>query len=316
MKNLCAQILLTTALAAQGLPDPDAPRMRIELEFLCGGTLAGREAGTDGERRSAAFIAQRMAVAGLDPIKAGGLGGATPYHCPWTAGGIAYTNAAGVIAGQDPAMAGQYVFVTAHFDHLGTRWGQIYPGADDNASGTVALLEVARLLRHSRPRRSIAFLALTAEEEGLLGSEAFLEAPPIPLEAIKADLNLDMVGRGRKGELHVMPARMEGEVTGLVAEARAIAPGHGITLSAGIDDLWERSDHYSFARKGIPSICFHTGLHGDYHEPTDTPDKIDYGKLATSVKIIRDLALKTANAETAPAPIPEAVWRTWKWGSF
>jgi Zn-dependent M28 family amino/carboxypeptidase len=221
-----------------------------------------------------------------------------------------------VIPGQDPARAGEYVFITAHFDHLGVSWGQIYPGADDNASGTVALMEAMRLLRHCRPKRSLAFLAVSGEEEGLLGSEAFLADPPIPLKAIVADINMDMVGRGAKGELHVMPASTSGEVTTLTRDARDLAPAQGLTLSAGIEQYWERSDHYSFARRGIPSLCFNSGMHADYHQPTDTPDKIDYGKIVIAVNLIRELALRTANAADAPQVLPETEWQAWTWGPF
>lgn len=310
---------------------PDVARMQADLEYLCSPGLTGRATATPGEERAAAFIADRMRATTLAPIKAGGLGGVTPYHHAWTyngwlrthpgepesAGwGEAASNVVGVIPGQDPQLAGEYVFITAHFDHLGTRWGTLYPGADDNASGTVGLMELMRLLRHRQPKRSIAFLAVSGEEEGLLGSEAYLEQPPLPNATIKAEINMDMIGRGRKGEVHVMPARLEGQVTTLTADARTIATAQGCTLSAGIEQHWEASDHYSFARRSIPSICFNTGLHEDYHQPTDTPDKIDYAKLAAVVKIIRDLALTTANAEAPPAVLAKDVWQGWSWGPF
>jgi Zn-dependent M28 family amino/carboxypeptidase len=305
--------------------------MKADLEFLCSPDLTGRETATPGAAKAAAYLADRMRENTLSPIKAGGMGGVTPYHYEWNYTNDQHSplkgarrstlqapasNVIGVIPGRDPILSGEYVFVTAHFDHLGTSWGSMYPGADDNASGTVALMEVMRLLRHANPRRSVAFLGVSGEEEGLLGSEAYLEAPPLPNSTIKADINMDMVGRGRKGELHVMPARQKGYVTTLTRDARTVAAAQGYTLSAGIEQHWRQSDHYCFARRSIPCICFNTGLHEDYHQPTDTPDKIDYGKLADVVKIIRDLALKTANADTAPAVVPEEVWQTWVWGSF
>src|SRR5208282_4387477 len=156
----------------------------------------------------------------------------------------------------------------------------------------------------------------SGEEEGLLGSDAFLAEPPIPLEAIKADINMDMVGRGRKGELHLMPARRAGQVTTLTRDARAAAAAHGIALSAGMEDYWRDSDHYSFARRSIPAVCFITGLPPDYHRPSDTPDKIDYRKLATVVTIVRDLALATANADSVPEVLPARVWQSWHWGPY
>jgi Zn-dependent M28 family amino/carboxypeptidase len=222
----------------------------------------------------------------------------------------------GVIPGRDPALAGEYVFITAHFDHLGMQGGELHPGADDNASGTSGLLEVMRLLRYTQPKRSIAFLAVSGEEEGLLGSEAFLAQPPVPLKAIVADLNLDMIGRGRPGELHIMPARRSGYVTTLTRDARLVAARHGFTLSSGVEPFWRDSDHYSFLTRGIPALTFMTGLHPDYHQPSDTPDKIDYRKLGTTVAIVRDLALHTADAATGPVALPENQWSQWTWGPY
>ena len=218
--------------------------------------------------------------------------------------------------GADPVLRQEYIFVTAHFDHLGRDYETYYPGADDDASGTAGMLEVMRLLKGANPRRTIAFMGVSGEEEGLLGSEAFLLDPPVPTGAIKADINLDMVGRGRQGELHVMPARREGYVTTLTRNARAAAANCGIALSAGLEDHWQDSDHYSFLRHGIPAICFNTGLHADYHQPTDTPDKINYPGLIRVVRIVRDLALATANAAKAPEVLPPAVWKAWVWGPY
>jgi hypothetical protein len=318
-----------------GLPDPDPVRVKADLDYLCSADLAGRETGTAGAAKAAAYVAGKMQEAGLDPIVAGGFGGVTPYHYPWTYSGALdalhpdrggplrmtvqpgeASDVVGILPGRDPVLAGEYVFITAHFDHLGTAFGTLYPGADDDASGTAGLLELMRLLRESSPRRTIAFLGVSGEEEGLLGSEAFLAAPPLPLAAIKADINMDMIGRGRRGELHVMPAKREGYVTTLTRDARAIASGYGVALSAGIEAYWEDSDHYPFARRSIPAICFNTGLHANYHQPTDTPDKINYAGLTRAVRIVRDLALKTANADAAPAVLPPDIWRAWVWGPY
>jgi len=320
-------LLVPVAASAggKGLPDPDRARVKADLDFLCSDDLQGRETGTPGEAKAAAYLAQKMQETGLAPIKVGGFGGVTPFHYRWTyygglggrwMGGAEANDVVGVVPGQDPVLGGEYVFITAHFDHLGNQDGTLYRGADDNASGTAGLLEVMRLLKDANPRRTLVFLGVSGEEEGLLGSEAFLADSPLPITAIKADINMDMIGRGRKGELHVMPARREGYVTTLTAEARSLAEAHGITLSAGIEDYWQDSDHYSFAQRSIPSICFNTGLHADYHQPTDTPDKIDYNRLTTVVKIVRDLALETANADSVPAVLPGSVWQSWAWGPY
>ena len=334
-RPLAAITLAATACLAAGirLPEPDPARLKEDLEFLCSDALNGRETGTPGAARAAAHLASRMQEAGLEPMVAGGFGEATPFHFPWTyPGARAFFHSAarrptspadagawdvvGVVPGADPALRAEYVFITAHYDHLGGDGGTVYRGADDNASGTAALLEAMRLLRHASPRRTVAFLGVSGEEEGLLGSEAFLAQAPVPLEAIKADINMDMVGRGRPGELHVMPAKRKDYVTTLIRDARTCAARHGIQLSAGIESYWRRSDHYSFARRGIAALCFNSGLHPDYHQPSDTPDKINYASLARVVAIVRDLALATANADEAPRVLPPEVWQGWAWGPY
>ena len=324
-------LLLSPPTAQPSRPaQPNPARLKADLEFLAGPDLAGRETGSQGATRAAAYLAEQMRESGLEPIRPGGLGGVTPYHYAWTyqvrlglapaawskTWGDGATDVVGVIPGRDPALTGEYVFVTAHFDHLGAFPGGYYPGADDNASGTVAMLEAMRLLAGSSPRRSIAFLGVSGEEEGLLGSEAYLAKPPVPVATIKADINMDMVGRGRPGELHLMPARLDGQVSTLAAEARATASALGLPLAAGIDQHWQQSDQFSFATRAIPSICFNTGMHPDYHQPSDTSDKIDYGKLVQVVSIIRELTLKTANADAAPAFLPRSVWESWEWAPY
>lgn len=327
---LAAILLSAPGLAGRTplLPEPDPARVKADLDYLASPDLAGRETGTLGAEKAAAYLAEKMQETGLTPIKAGGFGAVTPYHWRWNylaevrwslGWGPAFGNASdvvGVIPGGDPGLMGEYVFVTAHFDHLGVQDGTLFPGADDNASGTAGLLEVMRLLRDSNPRRTIAFLGVSGEEEGLLGSDVFLARSPVPIRAIKADINMDMIGRGRKGELHIMPARQGGYVTTLTREARVCAAAHGVTLSAGIEAYWHDSDHYSFAIHGIPSVCFNTGLHADYHKPSDTPDKINYQGLTNVVRIVRDLALETANADEAPEQLPAREWKAWAWGPY
>lgn len=334
-RPLVAITLAATACLAAGtrMPEPDPARLKEDLEFLCSDALNGRETGTPGAAKAAAHLAARMQEAGLEPLVAGGFGEATPFHFPWTYQGARWFfhpaarrpsdpadsgawDVVGVVPGCDPALRSEYVFITAHYDHLGGEGGTVYRGADDNASGTAALLEAMRLLRHAGPRRTLAFMGVSGEEEGLLGSEAFLAHAPVPLDGIKADINMDMVGRGRPGELHIMPARREGYVTTLTRDARTCAERQDVQLSAGIEAYWRRSDHYSFASRGIPALCFNSGLHPDYHQPSDTPDKINYASLARVVAIVRDLALATANADEAPRVLPPEVWQGWAWGPY
>ncbi len=221
----------------------------------------------------------------------------------------------GLIPGTDPILKDEFIVLSAHHDHVGMEGGKLHPGADDNASGTAAILEVARLLKDSKPKRSILVLSVSGEELGLWGSQAFLAAPPVELSRIKADINLDMVGRNAVNEVCVTPARVEGAVGTLTQEARAIALRQGLKLTLEADQYWYRSDHYTFAKRGIPSIFFFGGMHADYHQPSDTPDKINFEKLARVVSLARELVLNVANAEEPPKCLPKATWSAWTWPS-
>lgn len=228
---------------------------------------------------------------------------------------IPTSNLAAVIPGISPELKNDFIVLSAHHDHLGMEGGKLHPGADDNASGTAAILEVARLLKDSKPKRSILVLSVSGEEIGLWGSQAFVDAPTVALSRIKADINVDMVGRNAVDELSVTPAQIEGAVGTLTRDARALASTQGIKLTVEADKYWTRSDHYTFAKRGIPCIFFFGGMHGDYHEPTDTPDKINFEKVARVVRLARDLTLQAANAVEQPKLLPKDVWASWIWPS-
>ncbi len=224
-------------------------------------------------------------------------------------------NVAGLLPGNDPTLKDQIVVLSAHEDHLGIVNGQLHPGADDNASGTAVLMEVARLLKDARPRRSILFLSVSGEELGLFGSRAFVGNPPVPLKAIVADLNTDMVGRNGVKTIAVTPARIAGATGTLTRDTRDIAVELGFTLTDEADEYWKRSDHYTFAQVGIPAIFFFGGMEPDYHQATDTPDKVEPDKLANVAELLRRLTLRVANADEKPHALPDSAWKTWEWPS-
>lgn len=225
------------------------------------------------------------------------------------------SNVMGLLPGADPALKGEYVILSAHHDHVGLEGGTLHPGADDNASGTAVLMEVARLLKGARARRSILFVSVSGEEIGLFGSEAFVHAPPVDLGKVKADLNIDMVGRNDPAELSVTPARVDGAVSTLTERARSLAAARGLRLTDEADTYWTRSDHYTFFRKGIPAIFFFGGMHKDYHQASDTPDKINLEKLVRVAAFVRDLAMATADAPEAPRMLAKEAWSGWAWPS-
>jgi hypothetical protein len=190
-------------------------------------------------------------------------------------------NVAGILPGKGDH-AEEYVIVGAHYDHLGhggpgslAPWSHgIHHGADDNASGTTAMMELADRFAHLGPqKRSIIFIAFTAEEEGLIGSQYFASHPPVPLKNVVAMLNLDMVGRMSNGKLLIGG---EGTAEDFPELMRQADKGLPLVLSEFGKGGIGPSDHTSFALKKIPVLFFFTGLHMDYHRPTDTSDKINY----------------------------------------
>ena len=209
-------------------------------------------------------------------------------------------NVIGILPGSDPALKSENIVVGAHYDHLGFGYygtrdssteGQIHHGADDNASGTAVLLQVARKLAQSNPRpdRTIVFAAFSGEEVGLLGSRYYVEHPPFPLSTTRAMLNLDMVGRLRDHRLTVFGARSALTLSGIVNEA---ARGAGLEIKES--DGVGRSDHMSFYNKKIPSVHFFTGSHPDYHRPTDTWDKVNTEGMAQISDLVATAAQKIA----------------------
>jgi hypothetical protein len=203
-------------------------------------------------------------------------------------------NVAGVIEGSDSVRAKELVVIGAHYDHVGvkrnTKAGEdsVFNGADDNASGTVALLEVARAFggMGRAPRRSVLLIAFTGEEKGLFGSEYYVRNPLFPLGATKAMLNMDMVGRGTPDSLQLI-----GADEGSALLTTTIAENHLSEFILMPTKLTQGdSDHTSFAKRGIPVIFYHTGLHEQYHKVTDHADLIDTKKVAR----VADLVFRTA----------------------
>ena len=193
------------------------------------------------------------------------------------------------------------------------RADSIFNGADDDGSGTVALLEIAEAMAASpeKPKRSILFISHTAEEEGLLGSEWFTDHPTVPLDSLVAELDMDMIGRGSATDvanggpayLELIGTRRLSTELGDVAErvnAREASPfkfNYAFDAPGDREQYYCRADHYSYARYGIPSINFSRGDHPDYHEVTDEPQYIDYDALARVATYVRDLALTLANLD-------------------
>ncbi|MBI1752079.1 MAG: M20/M25/M40 family metallo-hydrolase [Acidobacteria bacterium] len=222
-------------------------------------------------------------------------------------------NVVTVIPGRDPKLRKEFIVLGAHMDHLGLgerhsmggaeARGQIHPGADDNASGTALVVELARELKKAKPRRSILLLHFAGEEEGLLGSQYWVQHPTHPLEAVKFMLNFDMVGRLDAKAPKLMMGGL-GAPKSAVEAAQKFVP-RDFSVSADVGASVGGSDHMSFSQARIPTFFFFTGIHGEYHRPTDTADRINYPGMVKLAAFGKAVTLDLANADILPAFDPE-----------
>jgi hypothetical protein len=256
-----------------------------DVAWLTAADLRGRGLYTEDARRAADRIADELRAAGLEVRRQ-----AIP-------GAPGQTNVIGILRGSD-----EVVVVCAHYDHLGSDKGTMYPGADDNASGTAVLLSLARAVGKTHQGRTVVFLASGAEEAGLLGAGAYVRDPAFPLARTKAMINFDMVGRnffemggGRSGAVGVIGLENEG----IEPAVRAASDAESVEIVAmtaktlrffGFDG---RTDDYWFRKMGVPTLHFSTGMHRDYHEPTDTADRLKPDQMLrvarVSLRVLLDL---------------------------
>ncbi|HEY6333144.1 MAG TPA: M28 family peptidase [Blastocatellia bacterium] len=226
-------------------------------------------------------------------------------------------NVVGILDGTDPTLKDEYVVLSAHYDHLMTRNGQIYRGADDDGSGVVSVLEIAQALAKERPKRSVLVIFHTGEELGLFGSEYNTDySPVVPLSKLVCDLNIDMVGRSRppgdtdpqdanltdKNSIYIIGAdKLSSELNEISQQTDADTEHFRFDYTyndeANPERFYYRSDHYNYAKHGIPIIFYFTGVHRDYHQPTDTVDKIDFDKMERIDRMIFATAWRIANLD-------------------
>ncbi|HYP01778.1 MAG TPA: M28 family peptidase [Pyrinomonadaceae bacterium] len=236
-------------------------------------------------------------------------------------------NVVAILEGKDATLKEEYVAVGAHYDHVGTglpvNGDALFNGADDDGSGTVAMLAMAEALSRTsasaRPARSILFVWHAGEEKGLWGSQYFMKFPTVPLKQIVVQLNMDMIGRSKKegdakpenrdlsgpNEIYVIGSKMMSTELGDLSE-RVNRAYLNLTFNYKYDDpadpnrFFFRSDHFNYAQRGIPIIFYFDGVHEDYHRPSDTPDKIDYQKMEKITRTVLVTALELANAPARP----------------
>ena len=302
---LCGVISCTPTLRPVGTTtQADSSAIRRDIEFLASDRLEGRLSGTAGNDSAAAYLARRYRSLGLTELVPGyvqpfdalsardaHMGRTTPRPTQ---------NVIALLRGRDPVLRDEYVVIGAHFDHLGrspefaldpAAGDAIRNGADDNASGTAAVLELARLLTSDPPKRSVIFANFSGEELGVLGSGWFVNHLPVPAQNIVAMLNFDMVGRLRNDKLIVYGTSTASELKAIVDSANLSAGTPTFTISGG-GDGYGPSDQTSFYAKDIPVLHFFTDLHDDYHRATDDADKIN---AAGEARVV-ELALRVTRA--------------------
>jgi hypothetical protein len=281
--------------AAQPVPALDSARLLADLSVLAHDSMQGRAPGTPGSVRARAFLQHALAEAGVRP--AGDQYG-VPFEWPRGSG----VNLVALVPGRGPGS--DAIVLSAHYDHVGVRDGVIYNGADDNASGTAALLEIARRVAAAPLEHTLMLAFFDAEEQGSQGARAFILKPPVPLDRIALNVNLDMVSRTdgllwAGGAFHTPALRpiLDGVAAGAPLTLRL---GHDRPGAPEGDDWTNQSDHGVFHEKGIPFVYFGVEDHPDYHRPTDDFERVDPGEYVASVRTI----LLGLRALDAALPLP------------
>jgi Zn-dependent M28 family amino/carboxypeptidase len=294
-------LLVLSAFAVLASPALAAPGDRAleDVRILSADDMEGRLVGSPGGEKARGYILGRMREIGLVPVE-------QPFVFKRKDGTeVRGVNLIARIEGSTPG--GKVLVITAHYDHLGIQGGQIYNGADDNASGVAGLLAVAEAFKGVPPKHTVLIVALDAEEGGLRGARVFLEAPPVPAGDIALNINFDMLAKNAKGELYAAGGSPNPWVK---ARLEALVPSAPVSLKLGHDtgpddsfDNWTyQSDHGVFARAGIPCVYFGVEDHPEYHKPTDDFATVPQAFFLKAVDtVIAAARLFDAQLDTIPA---------------
>lgn len=317
MKSLVLNLLLFPVLVvAQNQMDVTdfaasitAKELKENLYVYASDYFQGRETGTVGQRRAVDFLQNFYSTQGIEKAK-----GTDNYTQPMKLNikgvDVETENVAAIIKGSK--FPEEYIVISSHLDHIGIKNGEINNGADDDGSGTVALLEIAEAFKMAAdvgqvPKRSLIFLHVTGEEKGLLGSSYYANNPLYPLTQTMTNLNVDMIGRTDPKREDKDPNYIY-----LIGADRLSQDLHDISEATNTkytqfkldytfneekdpNRFYYRSDHYNFAKNNIPVIFYFSGTHEDYHKPGDTPDKIMYDLLAKRTQLVFYTAWELAN---------------------
>jgi len=295
-----------------------ASDLKKHLYIVAGDEMQGRDTGTEGQKKAGRYLIEQYKSEGMSFPK-----GAKDFYQPVPSEFMQRQfspklgnseNIWAYIEGSEKP--DEVLVISAHYDHVGMKNGEVYNGADDDGSGTVALLEIAQAFMQAKkegygPKRSILFLHVTGEEHGLHGSRYYSENPLFPISNTIADLNIDMIGR--RDDAHkdngnyvyvIGSDRLSTDLHNINEEANKKYTNLNLDYTFNADNdpnqFYYRSDHYNFAKKGIPIIFYFNGVHADYHKPGDTPDKIEYDLLSKRAQLAFVTAWELANRENRP----------------
>lgn len=287
--------------------------LKKNLYVIAADDMEGRDTGSPGQKRAADYIINYYKKINVNPPAAVSsyLQTVPAAFMNEQSRGKKFDDSANILAFiKGSEKPDEVIVISAHYDHIGMRDGKVYNGADDDGSGTVAVMEIAEAFQQAvkeghPPKRSVLFLHVTGEEHGLFGSGYYADNPVFPLANTVVDLNIDMIGRddaANRGKqyVYVIGSEMLSSELKVINEA-ANKKTQNLELNYKYDDpndkdrLYYRSDHYNFAKKGIPVAFYFDGIHEDYHRETDTPDKIDYPLLAKRTQLVFATAWELAN---------------------
>lgn len=290
--------LIVSGCAAVPATAPRAPsavatgpsQLLEDVRILSADDMQGRDTGSAGGERARAYIVSRLEAMGVQPAPFGRLQRfETPGRTREGVKTFSGVNIVGLIPGT--RVADRYIVVTAHYDHVGVNDGQIFHGADDNASGVATMLELAARLKAQPPEHSVLIVALDGEERGLLGAREFVKAPPVPLSSLSLNLNFDMTARAETdGHLWVTGTYQHPNLRPLL---EAVAPNGAVSFAFGKDtpqdtgeNNWvDASDHGAFHEAGVPFLYMGIDYHPDYHRPSDTFDRITPSVFTSATEI-------------------------------
>jgi Zn-dependent M28 family amino/carboxypeptidase len=285
----CALGILAFVLtiAAQQAPKSsliDSEQLLNDLKILSSDAMQGRQPGTAGGEKARAYVIERFKASGIVPFGAS-------YEQEFrfaVRGGNAATRGVNVVGHIDGRRRpGRYIVISAHYDHLGTRNGQVFNGADDNASGTAALFAIAKYFAAHPPANPLIFAAFDAEESGLRGSQAFVKQPPVDAGLLALNLNADMIGRAPDDRLFVVGTALQPFLRPHIEAIIAKAP---VKLLIGHEDWIRDSDHYSFIQAKIPALYVGVEDFGQHHKITDDYETITYSFYVRAVETLVRIA--------------------------